>query len=252
MPLLKQTEKINDRIDIISNPLYVIKQWKSGERHGPEEWQYHHRKARDATNNVIKRGYKTIAQSWIKDPVYRETQRVHGWTLEYCIFLDCLNTVDISMRLPEKNELDTTVNTYWGGKTKRTQEKSIHDDFKMAARSLATVKQQEGQEHAYIPPKSKIGQKPIDEQFRSQLRLQCQKYQRIHGSQASSSSDSTTWWERRQWQERQNWHGWQDWDGSVNTTTNFRTRDFFSCGSRLESSSQQESLCLTKSVIRPI
>ena len=57
MPSPEQTGKIQNRIDIISNPLYVIKQGKRRERHGPEEWQYHHWKARDATNNVIKRRY---------------------------------------------------------------------------------------------------------------------------------------------------------------------------------------------------
>ena len=65
---LEETEKIRNRIVIISDPLYVIRQGKSGERHGPEEWQYHHWKAREATTNVQKRVYTAIAKRWKEDP----------------------------------------------------------------------------------------------------------------------------------------------------------------------------------------
>ena len=68
MPSPEQKEKLKNRIDIIPNPLYVIQQGRRGECHGPEEWQYHHWKARGATTNVINRGHKIIAKRWIKDP----------------------------------------------------------------------------------------------------------------------------------------------------------------------------------------
>ena len=63
MPSLEQTERINNRIDIISDPLYVVKQGVRGERHGPEDWQYHHWNAKDATNNAKKSDYTTIAKN---------------------------------------------------------------------------------------------------------------------------------------------------------------------------------------------
>ena len=93
-----------------------------------------------------------------------------------------------------------------------------------AATSVAMVKQnQEGKGNAYIPQSGRFWQRPTDEQLRSQLRCQCKNWRQIHGSQASSSQSSTTWWEpqqwqeRHQWQERQDWHGWQE-----NWTTEFR------------------------------
>ena len=56
MPSLEQRERINNRIDIISDPLYVIK------CHGPEDWQHHHWKAKDATKNIKKRDCTTSAK----------------------------------------------------------------------------------------------------------------------------------------------------------------------------------------------
>ena len=58
-------------------------------------WQYHHWKAKDGSTNVDKRGYSTVAERRRDDPSYRQTQQDHGWTLEYCIFLVYLKTVEI-------------------------------------------------------------------------------------------------------------------------------------------------------------
>ena len=56
MPSPEQTERTQNRIGIISDPLCVIK------CHGPEDWQYHHWKAKDATKNAKKSDYTTIAK----------------------------------------------------------------------------------------------------------------------------------------------------------------------------------------------
>ena len=78
IPSSEQTERIKNRIDIVS----VRRQTRiHGLRHGLEDWQYHHWKAKDATKNSNKREYTTIAKRWKDDPSYRETQQVHGWTL---------------------------------------------------------------------------------------------------------------------------------------------------------------------------
>ena len=97
-PSLEQTEKIKNRIDILAGPLYVVKRCKAGERHGPEEWPYHHWKAASAGRNCRKREYESVAKRWIEDPDYRVTQQIHGWTLEYCMFLDCLKTIKINYK----------------------------------------------------------------------------------------------------------------------------------------------------------
>ena len=57
MPSPEQTEKIKNRIDTITDLVYVVNQGTHGERHGPKERQYRDWKAQDATTNVKKRGY---------------------------------------------------------------------------------------------------------------------------------------------------------------------------------------------------
>ena len=109
MPSPEQSEKIKNRIDIISNPLYVVKQGNSGERHGPEEWQCHYWTARDATNNVFNIDNKA---TWDERNLF-QSQSV--------------------LRL--KDEKDP-------GKM------SVQDDFKKVVRSLAMAEHQDGMGNA--------------------------------------------------------------------------------------------------------
>ena len=62
IPSQKHTDKFKSRIDILADPLYVVERRRAGERHGTEEWQYHHWKATDAARNCKKREYESIAQ----------------------------------------------------------------------------------------------------------------------------------------------------------------------------------------------
>ena len=99
MPSPGQREKIKNRTDILADLQNVVKRVKAGERHGPEEWHYHHWKAADASRNGRKREYESVAKKWIEDPDYRVTQQIHGWTVEYCMFLDCLKTIKINYKV---------------------------------------------------------------------------------------------------------------------------------------------------------
>ena len=98
IPSQEHADKIKRRIDILADPLYVVKRGRQGERHGPEEWQYHHWKAVDAAKNCKKREYTSIARRWRDDASYRDTQQKHGWSLEYCMFLDHLKKIPITYR----------------------------------------------------------------------------------------------------------------------------------------------------------
>ena len=96
---------------------------------------------------------------------------------------------------------------------------SIHENFRDAVKSRAATAYQQGRGVAHISPHQRSRRTPIDSQLRSQFGQECQQWSHIRGTQApSSSSSSTTWWnpqqweERHQWQERQDWHGWQEWD----------------------------------------
>ena len=76
----EHTDKIKRRIDFHADPLFVVERRKTGERHGPEEWQYHHWKAVDAAKNCKKREYESIAKRLRDDLSYWDTQQEHGWT----------------------------------------------------------------------------------------------------------------------------------------------------------------------------
>ena len=56
MPSPEQTERIKNPIDIIADLVYVVKRGVRGVRHGPENWQYHHWKAKDAPKTTRKEG----------------------------------------------------------------------------------------------------------------------------------------------------------------------------------------------------
>ena len=98
IPSQEHPHKFERRIDILADPLYAVKRGRAGERHGPEEWQYHHWKAVDAARNSRKREYEFIARMWREDPSYRDTQQIHGWTFESCMFLDYLKKIQITLQ----------------------------------------------------------------------------------------------------------------------------------------------------------
>ena len=61
MPLPDQIKKIKNRFEIMSNPFYFMKEEDSrGSRHGPQQWQYDHWKAKDAKKGTQNREYETV------------------------------------------------------------------------------------------------------------------------------------------------------------------------------------------------
>ena len=67
-----------------------------GAKHGLSQWQYDHWKAGDATKGARKKGKDFIVQRWQEDETYRASQTVHGWTEEYCRYLDDLAPIHMS------------------------------------------------------------------------------------------------------------------------------------------------------------
>ena len=55
-------------------------------------------KAVEAAQNCRKREYESIAKRWRDDPSYRDTQQKHGWSLEYCMFLDNFKKIPITYK----------------------------------------------------------------------------------------------------------------------------------------------------------
>ena len=53
-----------------------------GSKCGPNLWQIHHQKARDALRSATKgdRGFTLISDRWQKDEIYRQSQLAHNWS----------------------------------------------------------------------------------------------------------------------------------------------------------------------------
>ena len=85
-----------NRFEVKSNPFFPMKENDSrGPRHGPQQWQYDHWKAKHATRGLKRGYYDSIVHRWHADKRYRESQWNIGWTEEYCRYLDLQATVDI-------------------------------------------------------------------------------------------------------------------------------------------------------------
>ena len=170
MPSPEQTDKIKNRIDITSNPLYTMKEGHTGERHGPKQWQYEHWKAKDATEGAKKRRYKPIEHRWLTDIAFRESKLSHGWTLEYCKYSDNFKTVNMDY-IATWEERDRYQNMlvlrYTDGKNHGKM--STRDDFKLAARSFAVASNQGGKRHFYILRGGRLRQRPLIAQLEADL-----------------------------------------------------------------------------------
>ena len=128
---------------IISNPPYIIKEGQSGERHGPKQWQYDHWKAKDATIAVKQRNFKSIEHRWLTDPQYQKSQSSHGWTLEYCTYLDYLKTVHLDhVANWDKRDRYQNMHVLRYKDGKNPGKMSIRDHLKLVARSLVVASHQ--------------------------------------------------------------------------------------------------------------
>ena len=94
-PLLKESEASQNfnklRKDALSIPHYVIKKRRPhGARHGKTEAQKEYYVAHNARKRCLKRNYEGIHDRFLRDPVYRDSQLIIGWTEEKCIEMDKL------------------------------------------------------------------------------------------------------------------------------------------------------------------
>ena len=141
------------------------------------------------------REYESIAKRWIEDPDYRDSQQEHGWTLECCMFLDYTKTIKINFKATrgERDRYKKQFVLRWKD-LRNLGKMSIHEDFKEAVKSRATMALQQGRGNTKIPPSQRFRQRLVNEQLRSQLQWQCQQWRNIRGTQAPSSSSSSTTW----------------------------------------------------------
>ena len=71
-------------------------------KHGPNLWQEHHHKAKDARRVVRK--YTSVWDRWHRDETYRESHLVHEWSGAWVRYFDHTATIDISHTAPHSQK----------------------------------------------------------------------------------------------------------------------------------------------------
>ena len=71
-----------------------------GKKHGETQCQQDRWNAMDARRGAWKHGEDTVEIRWRQDEEYKNSQLAHGWTEEYCRYLDYLTTIDITCTAP--------------------------------------------------------------------------------------------------------------------------------------------------------
>ena len=100
-PNEEQIQRIKTRVEVMIvryNQARV--NYSRGKKQEEGPWQKEHWKAEDALRGARKNNHDSIVLRCQKDEKYRESSRVHGWTEDYCRYLDYLTTIDISCSAP--------------------------------------------------------------------------------------------------------------------------------------------------------
>ena len=80
--------------------------YSRGERHKRDHW-----KAMNGRRRARKINHKSLVLRKQSDEKYRESQKRHGWTEEFCRYLDHLTTINISCTAPwhQRQQYENTV-----------------------------------------------------------------------------------------------------------------------------------------------
>ena len=143
------------------------------ERAGQSQWQHDHWKAKDAQRLVENKGHDSIVLRWQNGEIYRTSQTVHGWTEEYCRYMDYVAFVDISFAATwserSRYENNLTIGINDGPLPGPTR---LRPNFPRAARTRAALRHELGRMNPYILKSLREWQRPIDDKVRSDLEWQ--------------------------------------------------------------------------------
>ena len=110
-----------------------------------------HWKARDAQRGAIKKNQASIVLRWQNDARYRESQKAHGWTEDYCRYLDYLTTIDISYSATwqKRNQHENTILMVFNDDDKQAGPMRARKDFKSTTQTLTDLPRE--REHGKDP-----------------------------------------------------------------------------------------------------
>ena len=177
MPSPEQRKRITIQFEVVSVPYYIVRvDYSRGAKHCESQWQHDHWKARAAKRGATRKKHDAIELRWKNDDKYRAFHTFHGWTKEYCLYLDYLTTFGISAIIRKQP---------CAGRERRPASRS-QAAHKLAARAFAALQREQGVV-PYIPKGLRERQLPSDEQLRSDLEWQSWNW-KVNWSQASSTS----------------------------------------------------------------
>ena len=132
----------------------------------------------DARRGAWKRGKDTIEVWWQEDEKYRNFQQAHGWTEEYCRYLDYLTTIDFSYTASwhRRHLYESTITLACNDEDRQTGPMKGREDFKPTAKILASLRQEQGRQNSFVPKNERIRQRPFDEALRAELEWMSQNW----------------------------------------------------------------------------
>ena len=120
-----------------------------GKKHGETQWQQDHWKALDARRGAWKNYKGTIVIRWQEDEKYRNSQQAHGWTEEYCRYLDQLTTIDISYTAPW-HRYESTITLACNDEDRPAGPMKARQHFRPTTKILASRRQEQGRQNSFI------------------------------------------------------------------------------------------------------
>ena len=147
---------------------------------GESQRQQDHWKAVDAIRGTTKRGHDTTTIRWRKNEKYRNSQLAHGWTEEYCRYLDYLTTIDIShvATWEQRHRYESTITVARTTQDRQDGPMNTRKDFKPTTQVLASLRQEQGRQNSPTPKNARTRQRPFDEEL--QAKLECKTLNGVH------------------------------------------------------------------------
>ena len=133
--------------ELIANG-YSTFQKKRGAKHGAQLWQKHHFEAKESMRKITQKGkYTSILDRFQNEEVFHASQRQHNWTEEWCKYLDCVRTIDITHRSsPEHRERYAALYHFrYHPKSMERGPMKSRPDYHETTRALVSMNREAGQ-----------------------------------------------------------------------------------------------------------
>ena len=142
-----------------------------GKKHGEAQWHRDHWKAMDARGGAWKHDQGSIAIRRQEGEKYRNSPKAHGWTEEYCRYLDYLATIGISHTAPwhHRHRYESTITLVCHDDDREAGPIRARRDSESTTKILTSLRQEQGRQHYSIPKNERMWQRTFVEEYRPEL-----------------------------------------------------------------------------------